>query len=180
MEASVWSTSPKSPPPPPPLLVPAPRLLLVDPNPSLPSALLVEVEDAVLVVFVMALDVAVRLVAAEKELVVDALAVLETDEPPLEEEELSDEELELLELEELFPAVEATCVGTSLDEESLLPDRPNPLRLPLSWGEISETKFSAAVTPVNRSVRSIGPDRTGAVRMITARTAAAASSAARR
>jgi hypothetical protein len=133
-----------------------------------------ELEDE-LVVRVMLLVVADRLVAAEKALVEEALAVLEIE--PLEEELALPE---LLELDELRPAVEASCAGTSLEAESLRPLRPQPLLLPPSCGEISATKFSAAVTPDSRSVLSKGADPTVAVGMTTARPAWAASSALRR
>lgn len=146
----------------------------MDPSPSLPRVELVEVElEELEVVRVMLLVVADRLVAAEKALVVEELAVLAT--VPLLEEEL-----ELLELEEVLPAVEASCVGTSLVDESLRPLRPKPLRLPRSRGDIRETKFSAVVTPDSRSVHAKGADPTVAVRIAAARPASAVSSAVRR
>jgi hypothetical protein len=42
-----------------------------------------------------------------------------------------------------------------------------PPRLPRIWGAISETDFSATVTPVSLSVRSIAPEAACAVRILT-------------
>ena len=110
----------------------------------------------------------VRLVAARKALDV----VLTPDRlPPEEPLELPVSRAGVLE-EELRddPAVDCTVDSEAVDEEEPeeppppdLPPRPRPLRLPRIIGAIRDTYFSAAVTPVRRSVRSIRAEATATV-----------------
>jgi hypothetical protein len=108
----------------------------------------------------------------------------------LDEDEDEEDELELDELlRRLVAAVNAeVALGAELDEEGVddpepdeldeelldeeeLPppeldeSRPNPVRLPMRRGVMSEAYWAAAVTPVRRNVRSTGPETTMAVRI---------------
>ncbi len=87
--------------------------------------------------------------------------LLDPDDPDEPAEEDEEEPLEE------DPAVELT---DELGVELLDPPPPRPKfdRLPRSRGLMSDAKFSAAVTPVSRMVRSRVPETTGAVRMAEA------------
>jgi hypothetical protein len=94
--------------------------------------------------------------------------------PPLPPEEpelellLLDVELELeleVEEDEPFPPERDCTVELALDVLALLEkSRPRPDWLPRNWGVISDTDFSAPVTPLRRTVRSSAPNPTVAVR----------------
>ncbi len=61
-------------------------------------------------------------------------------------------------------AFEVTVAAAVVLDESRLP-RPNPPRLPRSCGLMMAAKFSAAVTPVTRTVDRRTPEATAAVRI---------------
>lgn len=69
--------------------------------------------------------------------------------------------------EELLPPESDGIAAIVLDVLLLSAEKSRPRAdwLPRSWGAISETKFSAPVTPVSRSVLSTVPVVTVAVRM---------------
>src|SRR4051812_15919149 len=148
-----WSTRLKSPPPPPP--VEEKSEPDVEPNPSLPSdedAAAAEPEPEPLVADVDVpgvRGVLKRLVAARKP--DDMFGV------PLA--------FPLLDAALAFPPCFACTEVVGLDPppEELL-SRPNPERLPRSWGLTSDTNVSAPVAPLRRRIRSTLPVETTAVR----------------
>ena len=144
----------KSPPPPPPP-VEEKSEPDVEPNPSLPSeedALAAEPEAELLPVVVEVpgvRGVLNRLVAARKP--DDMFGV------PLA--------FPLLDAALAFPPCFACTEVVGLDPPPVeLLSRPNPERLPRSWGLTSDTNLSAPVAPLRRSVRSTLPVDTTAVR----------------
>jgi len=133
-------------PPPPPLLLPPP------PPPEDPKRLVEERTDSE----------PPRLLP---------LPVLDSELPPPEvapttelPEPLPDELEDPENAEELEPEVRRAALGTETVVERAMLDSPAPRRLPRICGATSPAKFSAAVDPVSRMVRSRFPKNTLAVR----------------
>jgi hypothetical protein len=137
-----------------------------------PIAVLVAAEDALVLeeevddddVEVLLLEgEAIRLVAA---CIADDILL-----PELEDEELAFD----------FDALDVTVIDGLVDVEAEVElSRPRSEWLPRRDGDMREAKFSAAVTPVSRTVTSSGPDVTLAVRTAEAGVDFACSEADRR